>query len=81
LTHVLSIKTCIDRRDEFEVTRGNRIRCPECIKLKVNPNKSPPNTICPRCRKLHYVKGASMKDRLYCDACKNLVKTVFSVIR
>jgi len=80
LARILPIKTCIDCGDEFEVTRGNRIRCPECIKAKINPNKSPANTICPRCRKTHYVKGATMKDRLYCDGCKNLVRTVFCAI-
>lgn len=68
---------CIDCGKNFKIIRGNRKRCPVCISKKIDPNKSAPNVKCPRCEKIHYVKGACMRDRLYCDACKNLVGTMY----
>lgn len=69
---------CIECKKKFKVERGNRKRCPKCISKKVNPNKAVPNVKCPMCEKIHYSKGASMKNRIYCDGCKNTVETVFN---
>jgi hypothetical protein len=63
---------CSIRCYDIHNNKGNAVRWREWKKLP----KKPPNTKCP-CGTLHYVKGYTMRDRKFCEECREALENGF----